>query len=160
MAEQCCQSSWGRKDIFFGEGHFLGTLARVSFSLGTGFSYRMSDFTCSSQTTVRLDKVTGEAGIVAPCLLTEHKLCIYNRTGYLLYCSSSLRNLHLSNKEEGKKKPRLLEVGLTCIDHSYKGTHLGFCSSCVKSRGLDKAFSLGADELKLLGTVVLLSPLY
>lgn len=42
---------------FFGEGHFLGTLARVSFSLGTGFSYHMSDFTCPSQTTVYLDKV-------------------------------------------------------------------------------------------------------
>ena len=61
-------------------------------------------------------------------------------------------------KEE--KKPRLSEVGLTCIDHSCEGTHLGFCSGCVQSRGLDKAFSLRVDEFKLLGTVVLLSPLY
>lgn len=103
----------------------------------------------------------GEAGIVAPCLLTEHKLYFYNRTRHLLYCSSSLKNLHPSDNEEGrKKKPSLSEVGLACIDHSCEGTHLGFCSSCVQSRGLDKAFSLRVDELKLLGTVVLLSPLY
>lgn len=100
----------------------------------------------------------GEAGIVAPCVLTEHKLCFYNRTRYLLYCSSSLKNLHPSDNEEGKKKPRLSEVVLTCMDRNCEGTHLGFCSSCVRSRGLDKAFSLGVDER--LGTAVLLSPLY
>lgn len=57
-----------------------------------------------------------------------------------------------------KKKPKRSEVVLTYIDHSCEGTHLGFCSSCVQSQGLDKVFSLGVDEL--LGTAVLLSPLY